>query len=145
MVLTVVIVFAIQFQVSQMENLEEVSGNWISGEGGKAAASFHIANQGEQIGKITESTKKDITGKHVEGCLTSLPGVRSQDIFRFTWVNENECGSISDSFTRVKIPIGIEENGEISYINYLETGVPPEESDDGDNKYEEPEEGGQGA
>ena len=128
-VLTVVMVFAIQFQISQMENLEEVSGNWISGEGSKAAASFHVANEGEQIGKITESTKKSLKEDDEEGCTSSLTGLRPQDKFRFTWLDEDECGPISDSITRVRIPVAVEENGKVSSISYLETGIPDEERD----------------
>lgn len=121
-VLSVVIVAAINFQVSQMEGLSDVAGEWSTGEGTKAAASFHIANRDGHIGIITSSTKNAVTTSSTNGCNADILGVRSQDTFKFNWSESSECGSLSRQETIAKIPLRIKENGNYN-VDYFNAGI----------------------
>lgn len=121
-VLTVVIIAAIQFQVSQMEGLGDVSGDWITGEGTKAASSFHLANRDGQIGSISADTKDSISGGESNGCNADIPGLESTQDFKFNWSESNECGDLSKRVTRVKIPLRVEESSSLD-TDYFNVGA----------------------
>ncbi len=119
---TAVLILAIQFQVSLMEGLSDVSGAWVTGEGFKAAASFHIASQHERLGEVRRDQINSMGSTVSVGCAANFPGLRNEDSFRYKWEQYNICGDLNPKVVRLDIPLRITKTNGGSNIRIIQIG-----------------------
>ncbi|MBC5792994.1 MAG: hypothetical protein H8Z69_03030 [Nanohaloarchaea archaeon] len=119
---TAVLILAIQFQVSLMEGISEVSGTWVTGEGSKAAASFHIASQGERLGKLRQAQVNTMGGSAYSGCTASFPGLEDSEPLRYNWEALNYCGDLNPEVVRLDLPLRIDVGEGQSDFRILQIG-----------------------